>query len=159
MPTTSATRELGAAVSDVRYAVIYGELNERFWTRIDTALSLVSAIGGSAAVATFLAQSNLANAVAGAVLALAGVLGLVLRPGQKASQFREARIGYLNLLGRAWSMQVGEVDAERARLEAAAPIGLDGLGPVAWNRLVIQLGDEDRAQGLTTWQSVLAWIA
>lgn len=143
-----AARTLAQAVSDVRYACHYGELNERFWHHFGTLLNLVGAAGGSSAIAGVLAANAPLNLAAGIALALVSTLQLVLRPGDKAPEFRAARREFLALEARAWSMSVMELDAARKRIEAEAPVGLRWLAMPAWNANAAASGHESLVRPL-----------
>lgn len=150
-----ALRTLPEAVSDVRYATHYGELNERFWRHFDTLLNLVGAAGGSSAIAGVMAQNDALNLVAGCALAVVSTLQLVLRPSEKATEFRDARRAFLDLEARAWDMQVVELDAASKRIQLAVPTGLRWLAKAAWNANVCAIGHEDRVLPLR-WYERLA---
>jgi hypothetical protein len=141
-------RTVSEAVTDIRYACLYGEMNERYWQRLDTVMNLVGALGGSSAIAGVLASNSTLSLVAGVAVAVASTLQLVLRPGNRSSGFRDTRREFLELEARAWNLSIVELDSARKRIEAQAPIGSRLLALPAWNASVRAIGREDLARPL-----------
>ena len=158
MPMTLPERTSSEVFSDVRYAVCYGTLNERFWRRADTMLNLVGAIGGSAAVAGVLGSQATLSLMAGVLVAISSAAQLVLRPADRAQGFKEGRRAFLALEPSAWSASVVEVDAARRRLEAELPIGFRLLEMPAYNAAMRGIGREDLVRPLN-WRERIAMAA
>jgi hypothetical protein len=159
-PTMDNTaRTLPDAVSELRYALRFGELNERLWRRLETTLNLFSALGGSAAVGAVAGQSDVLTLAAGLVMAITGALQLVLRPGERAAAFRTTRRDLLGLESKAWSLSVTDLDATMHRIEADAPDGFAALAQPAWNDCVRRLGQASLAQPLTFGERFLSRLA
>lgn len=152
-------RTLNEAMTDVRYACHYGELNERFWRRLDTTLNLVGAAGGSSAIAGALASNAVLGLAAGVALSIASTLQLVLRPGERAIAFRDARRAFLELHAKGWGLTVTEIDAARMRLEAEAPVGLRWLSMPAWNENVRSIGHEQQVRPLRWYERLAQFVA
>ncbi len=125
--TQPNTRTLAHAVADVRYGIVYGSLNERFWQRADTTLNLVQILFGALALTGALAASGILAAVAGVVLACVSAVQLTLQPGRRSFEFREARRQFHELAAQAWSMPLAEVDQRLEQLRYSAPNGLAAL--------------------------------
>ena len=148
-------RTQAQAVMEVRYACHYGELNERFWRHIDTWLNLLGALGGSAAVAALLGQSLLLSGVAGVVMAVASTCQMVLRPLDRAYDFRDARRAFAALDVRAWSLSLADLDAQLKPLQAESPVGFRWLGMPAFNLCMLANGEE-RAVRPLSWPERIA---
>jgi hypothetical protein len=82
---------------EVRFAVWYGELNERLWSNFDTALTLVQAIAGSLALAGVFVPGAGLTAIAGVVLALISGVQTSLKPRERSIAFRDARRQFQDL--------------------------------------------------------------
>jgi len=152
-------RTLAQAVMDVRYGYHYGALNERAWQHIDTACAVVGAVGGSAAVAGVLAASPMLSLVAGVAMGTVSMLQLVLRPGARAVEFRDAKRAFAALDARAWQMPLADLDAELTTLQAHAPTGLAGLAMPAHNANVSAIGREDCRRALSRWERWMLLLA
>lgn len=134
---------------EVRFAIEYGDMHEKFWSHIDTGLSLVQVVAGALALAgAFAPGSGLAS---WAGLILAGVSGfqLTIKPRERSIQFRDTRRLLHDLNARAWSMSVLEVDAELERIRREAPRGLSVLTRPATNVALAANGFEAATEPLS----------
>ena len=152
-----AERTVAALVSDVRFGVTYGGLNEAIWSHLDTGLSLIQVLFGALAVAGLFSGPTLI-AVAGVVLALVSALQLGLSPRKRSIEFRDARIRFHELQGRAWSLELQALETELERVRASAPVGLRALSRPAWNIVAESLGSSDQYK-LTRPESLLQALA
>lgn len=128
-----STRTVGQAVSDIRFARHFGEMNQRFWSHVDTTLTLIGAVGGSAAFAGAVASNTDLATWSGFAIALASVLQLVFRPGQRAVEFRDAKRQFAELETVAWGLPILDLDARLIRLQESAPVGFALLAQPAFN--------------------------
>lgn len=157
MPET--TRTLANAVMDVRYGYHYGELNQRLWSHLDTTLNLAGALGGSAAVASLFAASPALVLSAGITMACVSVLQLVLRPAQRAAEFRDAKRSFAELDAKAWDMPLADLDRQLKGLQASAPIGSSRLGMPAYNACVRANGHESKVVTLKLTERLVSALA
>jgi hypothetical protein len=136
----SDVRTLERAVSDVQYAHLYAELNEKAWSHLDTVLKIVQ-IGSALAVgAGVLGNTSAAVGPMALVVVAAATLQLALEPLRRSLAFRDARRKLGELQVGVWQLSVEELDNRFIRIEADLPRGFTPLGAVALRRHQRQLG-------------------
>lgn len=150
-------RTLEIAIAEVRYGAEYGSLNERFWTRIDTAMNVVQMVSGALALAGAL-KSPALTAAAGVVLAVISGLQLSLQPLRRAIEFRDAKRAFHDLNARAPALTLEQMDAELERLRGAAPQGLSAFAMPALNIVNARHG-HDKAYDLKWNERLAMWFA
>lgn len=153
-----APRDQGRAVMELQVAIEYGELHEKLWSHLDTALSWVQVIGGALALAGGFAGSPALAATAGTVLALTSGTQISLRPRERAINFRDTRRQLEALHASAWGLPLQALDAEMSRLLADAPRGFDALTRPAQNRVLARHGHptDPMDRRLSRWLAALA---
>lgn len=147
------------AVLDIRYACVFSRLNVVLYDRIDVFFGFVGLAGGSAAVASVLTQQPGAAVTAGLTLAVMSILERLVNAARKSEQHKQAVAQFAELDARAPSMTLAEVDAELARLRAAAPQGFAGLAEVAFNANLRSNGRASHCISLPAWSRVLRLMA
>lgn len=152
-------RTLGVAVSEVRFGIQYGLLNERFWQHLDTGLNLAQIGAGALALAGAFTEGTVLTSVAGVAIAIVSALQLTLQPTRRSVAFRDARAKFHDLHARAWDMTLREVDIELERLRRDAPVGMRALLVPAQNIVHRQLGAEDVLLPLTLGQRLALSLA
>ena len=116
---------------DVRYAMRYNELNERFYDHIDLILGVVTLVGGSGALIA-LAQGSTASTWLGAGTAAISILSRLLGAGRKAERHCNAKRLLSDLDAKLQSMTLEEIDSRLRPLQASAPSGIASLSRVAY---------------------------
>lgn len=153
-----AERSIATLVSEVRFGITYANLNEALWSHLDSGLNLFQVFAGALAVAGILSDATLVK-VAGGMLAAVSAVQLGLSPGKRAVGYRDARMRFHELAGRAWGMELQELDADLERARAAAPPGLRALRKPAWNITAESLGSTERPYELTRLEALLQALA
>ncbi|MBT9486812.1 MAG: hypothetical protein IV093_04805 [Rubrivivax sp.] len=128
-------RTLGIAIAEVRFAIEFGSLNERFWQRLDTTFNVVQCLFGMLALAGVFSLHEALLAIAGTVIAVISALQLTLRPLQTSIEFRDARRKFQDLNRRVALLTLTEIDGELEDLRREAPHGLHALERPAFNRV------------------------
>lgn len=157
--TQASERTLAVAVSEVRFGIQYGLLNERYWQHLDTALNLLQIGAGALALAGALAQGALATSIAGVMIAVVSALQLSLQPTRRSVAFRDARARFHDLHARAWGLTLRELDAELEALRRDAPVGMRALLLPAQNIVHQQIGAQDVVLPLTWGQRLALALA
>lgn len=155
MEQPPSQRTQAQAVADVRFAIAYGSLNERFWQRLDTLLNLTQILFGALALSGALASVGVVAGVAGAVLAVVSALQLTLQPTRRSIEFRDARRAFHDLNKQAWALPLQDLDAALEELRKMAPNGLQALNRPAVRMVDRQHGQESSVKSLT-WREWLA---
>ncbi|KWT83886.1 MULTISPECIES: hypothetical protein [unclassified Variovorax] len=147
----------GNAVMDVRFGVCYGELNERFWSHFDTALTLLQITAGALALAGVFARGGWLTALAG--IALAGISGLQigLKPRERSIAFRDTRRNFHDLDIESASLDLPALDRRLESLRRDAPRGMSSFLRPAEDRVRREHGYP--GVELTTWQRFLCVLA
>lgn len=159
MTKITTERTQAVAITEVRYAINYATRHEAFWRHVDTSINLLNALAGSAAFASVLAGDGAWGGVAGAVVALASCVALVMRPADKAVEFRDFRRQFAALDAVAYGLSLAEIDGQLKVLRQDAPRGFDSLDTVVWNDTVRADGHEARIRPLTRFERVMRMLA
>lgn len=125
------TREI--AVAEVRFAIEFGSLNERFWRRIDSGLNFTTIAFGALALTGAMQSQPWLSASSGIVLAIVSALQIGLQPFKRSVDFRDAKRAFHDLNARSPSLDLADIDAELERLRRDAPQGVDALSMPALN--------------------------
>ena len=157
MDTTSSA-ELGAKpgsqpilMAEVRYGIVFGEMNEVFNGRVNRILTFLWTIAAALSGGSLLALLGKVDQsmVLFWTLGLAVISALALS-AQKAFKFHEregkfhsAKKAFQDLEGKGWSMNQGTLNRELAKLRANAPSGGTWLASLAYNRACNELGHPD----------------
>jgi hypothetical protein len=147
-------RSIGAAVSDLRYAVEYASLNESFWSHVDASCNLLQALFGALALAGVLGDLGLVRYAGGGLAVISGVQ-LALSPCKRTMEFRHARVRFHELLSKSGGMDVIDVDAQLELLRGAAPLGMRTLSRPAYNIVAEGIGKPEERYKLTAFERVL----
>ena len=156
----SVNRTRGQAIMEVRFAVEYGELHEKFWSHVDTFISLAQVLAGALALAGAFSPGNgtVLTAAAGALLALMSGFQIAVKPRERSIQFRDTRRRAHELNSKAWEMPQRALEQALEQIRSEAPRGLEALSRPAFNRVVTMNGFPNQAEQLTAWErTVLAF--
>ena len=135
-------RSVGVAISEIRYAIAFAGMNERLWSHFDTTLNCLQILLGMLALAGVLADATLIR-VAGGALAILSALQIGLGPRRRSIEFRDARVRFHELVGRAPSLDLLHLDVELEKLKGGSPFGLMVLSRPAYNVVAESLGSTD----------------
>lgn len=126
---------------EVRYADRLMRLHARFHGRVDTGLSLVSFLSGTAAFAGLIGADPTLAAPAGIVLAAVQAVQFVMRPAEKrAAALSEAR-GYRHLMARQGALSDEAFANAMLELRAEDEVEeIESLRPVAYNGVLTEMG-------------------
>lgn len=140
-------------MSEVRYAIVFGEMNEIVNGRIHrlltwiTVFAAIMTVGGAAVVIGKAAASAgisqglaLATFILLVIAAAAEATKRACKFDQKEAAFREAKKNFQELEGRGWQMNQGNLAKEIAKLRAKAPAGGSWLASAAFNKACAELG-------------------
>lgn len=152
-------RTLAVAVTEVRYAIFFAGRNEAYWRHLDTILNLMNALAGSAAFGALFAQSSTVGALAGICIAIGSCVSLVMKPIDKAIEFRDFRRKFAKLDAEAWEMELADLDMALKVLRQEGPMGFESLGAIAWNDAMLADGHEERVNRLTWFQKLMSFLA
>jgi hypothetical protein len=150
MDTNTATERTPAVLmAEVRYGIVFGEMNEIFNGRLHRTLKFLSLVCGGLSAAGFLTRSTPAVGIEfltwwslflGASSIVAGSVMLAFRFDERERRFCEAKKGFQTLEGRGWGLAQGTLQRELAKLLSHAPAGGDWLAALAYNRACRELG-------------------
>jgi hypothetical protein len=155
----ASERTLAIAITEVRYAIHFAGRNEAYWRHLDTLLNMVNALAGSAAFGAVFAQNTAIGAIAGICVAISSCTSLVMKPIDKAVEFRDFRRRFAKLDAEAWEMTLSELDKVLKVLRQEGPMGFESLGAVAWNDAMLADGHVERASELTWFQRIMSLMA
>ncbi len=156
---TPNPRDLGQAVMELRYAIEYGELHEKFWSHVDTFLSFLQIAAGALAFAGVFKPESAVTPIAGVVLALLSAFQLTVKPRERSIQFRDSRRTLQGLNGRAWEMTLEALDAEFERVKSEAPRGIEAFTHPAENRVLARYGYASMMLPLTKTERLVQRLA
>ncbi|MDM0043768.1 hypothetical protein QTH91_04670 [Variovorax dokdonensis] len=142
---------------EVRFAVCYGELNERFWSQFDTLLTVVQAISGSLALAGVFVPGGALTALAGVVLAAISGVQAGLKPRERSIAFRDARRQFEDLNMDAARLDLATLDRRLETLRRDAPRGFQSLLRPAEHQALRQHGYPGLT--LTRWERFMCFCA
>lgn len=151
-------KEVGASPSsvenlmaEVRYAIVFGEMNEVFNGHVHRLLSFLWIFAAALSGGSLL--TLLGKLEPSVVLPWTIVLGIIsafavssqraFKFQEKEVSFRKAKMEFQLLEGRGWSMSQEELQKTVAKLRSGAPSGGAWLAPLAYNRACNELGHSD----------------
>jgi hypothetical protein len=144
----AAPRTHEVLMAEVRYGIVFGEMNEVFNGRVHRFLSFLwisaAALTGGALL-TLLGRLDPTIALPwtislGIVAAVAGAAQKAFKFQDRETKFRETKAAFQEVEGRGWSMNQSALQKELAKLRAKAPSGGTWLAPLAYNRACRELG-------------------
>lgn len=138
-------------MAEVRYGIVYGEMNEVFNGHLHRMLSFLSILAGSlagGALLTLLGKIDQSLVIPwtfgfGVVAALAFSAQKAFKFNERESKFRKAKAAFQALEGSGWSMTTKELQKKLAALRKDAPSEGIWLAPLAYNRACAELGHSD----------------
>ena len=145
-------RTLEVVMAEVRYGIVFGEMNEVFNSRVHRVLNFLAlaavALSGAALLGLLkevLQPSTVTWWAVGciAVAALAKAADVAFRFKERANEFRAAKSGFQVLEGTGWSSNLNTVQKELAKLRSNAPAGGSWIAPLAYNKACKELGHPD----------------
>lgn len=135
-------------MAEVRYGIVFGELNELFYAKVHKAMLFISILCVSLGAGSLLGLLGkfdptvvVAWALSLAVLgAVANAAGRAFKFEKREADFKAAKVAFQDLEGRGWSMNQGTLDKEIKKLRKNAPAGGGWLAAYAYNRACRELG-------------------
>ena len=147
------------AVLDVRYGFRFGEMNERFYRRLDLLFGFIGLFGGSAAVVGAIATYPILSLSSGAMVAAFAVIERLVRPVEKAIDHANYKKRFADLDARASKLSLDDLDSELRRLQADAPMGINSLAIPAFNANLRSNGRGDLSTQVSYWSRFIALLA
>lgn len=132
-----------ATILDVRFGARYGELNERFYRRLDVAFGFIGLFGGSAVVVGAFGSYPWLSGISGVLIAACAIIERLVRPVEKAIEHRDFKKRFADLDARAPSIAEAELQAALRRLQMEAPQGMASLAIPAFNANLRSNGRDD----------------
>ena len=158
MEATTATPQAKAGsipvlMSEVRYGIVFGEMNEVFNRRVSGLLLFVVTLAGLLSAGGFI--SNLSKVLPsesvlwwsvglGVLTALAQAARIAFKFKEREAEFRAAKRAFQELEGRGWTVNQNTLYQDLAKLRANAPSGGDWLASAAFNKACAELGHPER---------------
>ena len=144
---------------DTHYGYWYNLACERFYSRIDFALSFVQLVGGSGAALGVVSGSPNWVAASGVALACCAATSLLVQPAVKAERHCRTKCEFLAIKGRLHQMGDDDLCAEVARVQSAGPAGLGALAKPAYNSTLYATGRESGVKRLNPVEWVAALVS
>lgn len=144
---------------ELRYAQRLCQRTARLYRRLQTALTFISLLAGSSAVAALAAQMPLPSAWLLGGFAMFGCLNLALRPADKiAANDADARkygalLAKVNVLDAATLQQM----LSEARLSDTTEV--EPLRPIAYNDVVLEIDEPEALIPLSPMQKLIGVLA
>lgn len=135
-------------MAEVRYGIVFGEMNEVFNGRVHRLLSFLwicaaALTGGSLLTIMGKLEPTVVlpwTVALGIIAAVAGSAQKAFKFQEREALFRAAKKSFEDLEGRGWSMNHGALQKEIGKVRAGAPSGGSWLAPLAYNRACKELG-------------------
>lgn len=140
-------------MADVRYGIVFGEMNEAFNNHIHHTFSFVWIFCASLGTTTFAGGSLLAwlgkfgyeyvaiaSILLGGASAAARSMQKAYKFNERAAQFRKTKIEFQRLETKGWSMSIENLRSAIGKLQEKAPIGGSWVAPLAYNKACEELG-------------------
>jgi hypothetical protein len=127
------------------------------WSHVDTWCNFLQIAMGALALAGVLNAGLVAYAEGG--LAMISAVQLTLSPCRRAIDFRATRARFHELLARAPTMQVSEIDAELEILTGSAPLGVRTYARPAYNIVAESIGKPEARYKLTVFERFMLFLA
>jgi len=121
-------------------------------------LAWLQGIAGLAALASVVVQWPFAASLLALLAGVAGITQLVVRPSQRAADFREAARGFTLLEAEGWSMTPLEIATRIAQIRASTDAGPDGLVKLAYREALVSLGGDGKTVELSRWERVFSVV-
>lgn len=144
-------------MAEVRYAIVFAEMNEVVNMRLHklcvwiTTFATILTVGGAAAVITkYAGAAGFTDALTAWTLVVALVAAAAeatkrsYKFDQQAEAFRKAKQAFQDLEARGWSMNLGSLQKEIAKLRKGAPSTGEWLASAAFNKACAELGYPER---------------
>ena len=140
-------------MSEIRYGIVFGEMNEVFNSRMNSFVVFASTLAGVLSASGVVAQVTKATSgdvaiwwalALGVLSAVAYAAKVAFRFKERERDFRDAKVKFQELEGRGWGMHQSALMKEVAKLRAGAPAGGSWLASAAFNKACAELGYPDR---------------
>jgi hypothetical protein len=152
-------------MSEVRYGIVFGEMNEVFNTRANSLLVFITSLATALAAGGFVSllskaldhETVLLWAIGAAIFgALSAAAKVAFKFKERAEQFRVAKKAFQDLEGRGWSMNQNTLTKELAKLRSNAPSGGGFLASAAFNKACAELGYPERHRDMPAYVEFIA---
>ena len=137
---------------DVEYGYHFNARCEKIYMRLDFVTNAVQLVGGSAAAAAVLSQSQFWVTMAGIALAIAAAFSVLVQPSVKAEKHRASKALYLKLMAKDFVEESMLIKAALADIQADGLIGFRSISVPAVNDALRSLGYEEAPRVTTRWQ-------
>lgn len=151
-------RTVAVLVMEIRFALVYADLHERFWGRVDSFVSGFNIVAGVLAMAGAFTEKDKIWKAVGVVIATMGGIQLWIKPLERSIAFRDVRRELHDLNGKAWGMPQPEVEQKLEEILGRAPRGWDVFSRPAQNRAWAENGYE-RPFELNLWEKLVCLLA
>jgi hypothetical protein len=145
----TAPRTQEVLMAEVRFGIVFGEMNEVFNGRINKTLlfftclaGLLTAGGGVLSILGKTDQSTVlvCTLVLSIVTALAESARRAFKFHERETAYRKAKNEFIDLEAKGWSMNQGTLQKELAKLLKNAPAGGSWLSTLAYNKACREIG-------------------
>lgn len=152
--------EKAILLNEIRYAQRITQRTARLYRRAATFLTFTAIIGGSGLATSMSATlPHWIVVLGGVLLAVAGAVGLAVRPLEKAILNEQDLKKYTQLETQAVSMSLEQLQAALAKARETDVAEIELLRDVAYNDVVTESGRSDMAASLTFPQRFIAALA
>lgn len=136
-------------MAEVRYGIVFAEMNEVFYSRIHKFLMFLTILCGILSATGFVtlgakltsSQTMLVMSFGLAVVsAFAEAARRAYKLDSRAKEFANAKKTFQTLEGKGWAMTQRDLQKELAKLRGSAPAGGGWLANIAYNRACEELG-------------------
>ncbi len=155
-------------MAEVRYGIVFGEMNEVFNGRLHRTLKFVGLLCAGLSATSLLqiltkAIGTEAIAIWAAVFAVLAVVCTALiaayRFDKRESEFRAAKAAFQELESKGWGMRQDLLSKEINKIRKTAPVGGSWLASAAYNRACEELGHKEYHREMPGVVRVLAGLA
>ncbi len=140
------TTERDDIIFKIHYSLTYDAMNEVFYQRLDTAISFICIIFGATVV------GNLGfEYLTGITIVIASTLAILIKPGEKAAQFRNSKKSYIRL-SELLPGDNEELKAKFAALQENDHEGVNAFRSAAYIRAGLITGRDVANEKLSTFE-------
>jgi hypothetical protein len=142
-----------------RYSQRLCQRTARFYKRIQTALTFMSLLAGSSAVATLAAQMPTQSALLLASFAVFGCINLAVRPAERIAANEADVRKYGALLGKLNQLDPPALQQLLDEARQSDTTEVEHLRPVAFNDVVLEIDEPEALITLTPIQRLIGALA
>lgn len=143
----------------LRYAQRLCQRTARFYRRVQTALTFISLLAGSSAVATLAAQLPTQSAWLLATFAIFGCINLAVRPAERIAANESDVRKYGALLAKLNFLETSALQQLLDEARQSDTTEIEHLRPVAYNDIALEVDEPDAIIPLTPMQKLMGALA